>query len=152
TARLVKNMMKLCFLMERRYAPYRKWVGTAFSRLRCGPELSPLFHEALLASSWKQREEFLCRAYAIVARLHNELAITELLDENIRAPRDHNRPYKVIDGARFSEAIRHTVASEEFERIDDSWGFKGGSINQLIESDNDLAYNKLCEKFKCLYR
>ncbi len=152
TARLIKNMMKLCFLMERRYAPYRKWVGTAFYQLKCGPELTTLFQAALLADSWKRREEILCRAYEIIARLHNELAITEPLDESTRDPRDHKRPYKVIDGGRFSEAIRQTVKSEEFERIDASWGFKGGSINQLIESDHDLAYTKFCEKFKCLYR
>ena len=32
-ARQVKNLMRLCFLMERKYAPYTKWFGTAFSRL-----------------------------------------------------------------------------------------------------------------------
>ncbi|MCA1850243.1 MAG: DUF4037 domain-containing protein, partial [Acidobacteria bacterium] len=30
-ARIVKNLMRLCFLMERKYAPYSKWFGTAFS-------------------------------------------------------------------------------------------------------------------------
>ena len=29
-ARLVRDLMRLCFLMERRYAPYSKWLGTAF--------------------------------------------------------------------------------------------------------------------------
>jgi hypothetical protein len=28
-ARIVKNLMQLCFLMERKYAPYSKWFGTA---------------------------------------------------------------------------------------------------------------------------
>ena len=40
-SRLVSDLMRLCFLMERQYAPYSKWFGTAFSRLACGPELSP---------------------------------------------------------------------------------------------------------------
>jgi hypothetical protein len=31
--RLVRALMQLCFLMERRYAPYSKWFGTGFSRL-----------------------------------------------------------------------------------------------------------------------
>ncbi|MGA2639971.1 MAG: DUF4037 domain-containing protein, partial [Spirochaetia bacterium] len=29
-ARIVRDVMKLCFLMERIYAPYDKWLGTAF--------------------------------------------------------------------------------------------------------------------------
>ena len=28
--RLVRDLMRLCFLMERQYAPYPKWFGTAF--------------------------------------------------------------------------------------------------------------------------
>jgi hypothetical protein len=148
-ARLVKNLMKLCFLMERRYTPYRKWMGTAFSRLQCGPELGPMLQEVLLARSWKQREEFLRGACEMVARLHHKLGIAEPLDKSMR---DNDRPYQLIDGGRFSEAIRRTIKSEELERIDKAWGFKGGSINQLIESDHDLAYLKFCEKFKSLYR
>ncbi|MHB8647484.1 MAG: DUF4037 domain-containing protein, partial [Thermomicrobiales bacterium] len=38
-ARLVREIMRLCFLMERQYAPYSKWLGTAFARLACGPAL-----------------------------------------------------------------------------------------------------------------
>jgi len=32
-ARLVRDAMMLCFLMERRYAPYIKWLGTAFAQI-----------------------------------------------------------------------------------------------------------------------
>ena len=45
-SRLVDDLMRLCFLMERQYAPYSKWFGTAFSRLACAPELSPLLWNA----------------------------------------------------------------------------------------------------------
>ncbi len=40
-ARLVREIMRLCFLMEQQYAPYSKWLGTAFARLSCGPALGP---------------------------------------------------------------------------------------------------------------
>ena len=46
-AHQVKNLMRLCFLMERKYAPYTKWFGTAFSRLECAPELGPIFRDVL---------------------------------------------------------------------------------------------------------
>lgn len=32
-AHLARDLMRLCFLMERRYAPYPKWFGRAFSLL-----------------------------------------------------------------------------------------------------------------------
>ena len=40
-AALVKDVMRLGFLMERRYAPYSKWFGSAFARLDCAPRLAP---------------------------------------------------------------------------------------------------------------
>jgi Domain of unknown function (DUF4037) len=36
-AALVRDLMGLCFLLERRYAPYSKWFGTAFAELGCAP-------------------------------------------------------------------------------------------------------------------
>ncbi len=33
-ARQVRDLMKLAFLIERRYTPYTKWLGAAFTRLR----------------------------------------------------------------------------------------------------------------------
>ena len=31
-SRLVRDLMRLCFLMEKQYAPYPKWFGTAFAQ------------------------------------------------------------------------------------------------------------------------
>jgi hypothetical protein len=47
-ARLVRDVMRLCLLLERRSAPYPKWLGTAFARLGLTMALdaSPrLFHD-----------------------------------------------------------------------------------------------------------
>jgi len=44
-SRLVVELMRWCVLIEREYWPYFKWFGTAFSRLRCGEVLAPIFHE-----------------------------------------------------------------------------------------------------------
>lgn len=30
-ARIVRDMVRLAFMMERRYIPYSKWLGTVFS-------------------------------------------------------------------------------------------------------------------------
>jgi hypothetical protein len=52
-AALVRDLMRLCFLIERRYAPYAKWFGTAFAELTCASRLVPQFKEVLAARSWR---------------------------------------------------------------------------------------------------
>jgi hypothetical protein len=54
-ASLIRDLMALCFLLERRYAPYSKWFGTAFAALECAPLLTPLFRRTLRAESWPER-------------------------------------------------------------------------------------------------
>ena len=72
-ARLVRDVMRLCFLMERQYAPYPKWFGTAFKQLSRAASLAPVLQQALSAGSWQEREEHLCAAYEYLAAWHNEL-------------------------------------------------------------------------------
>jgi hypothetical protein len=143
-ARTVKNLMQLCFLMERKYAPYSKWFGTAFSRLKCSQELSPIFQEVLVTTNWKEREAHLARGYEVIARLHNELQITEPMGEKVSK---HGRPYLILHGNRFGEAIRRAITSEKIRRIE----FFGGSVNQIVESDDEISDVRLCQKLETLY-
>jgi hypothetical protein len=73
-ARLVRDLMRLGFLLEKRYAPYSKWLGTAFTRLNCGSELTPLFNRVLTGGDWTERQKFLGEAYLILAELHKAWA------------------------------------------------------------------------------
>jgi len=41
-SRLVRDIMNVCFLTERKFAPYSKWFGTAFKKLVCGSTLEPI--------------------------------------------------------------------------------------------------------------
>jgi hypothetical protein len=74
--RIVNKLMKLCFYLERKYYPYSKWFGTAFAKLECAAELTPIFHQVLAGRTYKQRERALCTAYLKVAEKHNALGIT----------------------------------------------------------------------------
>ena len=82
-ARLVRDLMRLCFLMEKQYAPYEKWFGTAFAQLSSGEELAPLLQQILQSPTWSEREKYLVPAYEIVAMKHNTLNITEQLDTKV---------------------------------------------------------------------
>ena len=128
-ARQVRLMIHLCFLMERRYAPYSKWLGTAFSRLGCAATLAPIFDDILRADGWRARERQLSAAYETLARMHNELHLTTPLDVATRPYYD--RPYQVLFAGRFAEALLATVADESLRALP----FGVGSINQFVDSD-----------------
>ena len=108
-ARLVRDVMRLCFLMERTYAPYAKWFGTAFRRLPGGAELYPVLQAALAAPGWQEREEQLCLAYTDLARRHNRLQVTPPLPEQPRL--FFGRPFRVIALHGFSDALRREISS-----------------------------------------
>jgi hypothetical protein len=122
---LVRDLMRLCFLMERRYAPYSKWFGTAFSRLDAAPHLGPLVHRVLVAATWEEREEALCAAYQYVAERHNALGITSPLDPNVSPY--YGRPFRVIHADRFVEAIDRAIADPSVRAIVDRVGWIGAT-------------------------
>lgn len=66
-ARLARDVMRMAFLLERRYAPYAKWFGSAFARLPLATELSPPLQRALSAEDWRIRGDALAAAYLVPA-------------------------------------------------------------------------------------
>jgi hypothetical protein len=92
-SRLVGDLMRLAFLMERQYAPYSKWFGTAFSRLACGPELTPVLWNVGRAATWPDREAALMTAYERLTAMHNALGLTAPVTTEVVQMWD--RPFKV---------------------------------------------------------
>jgi hypothetical protein len=114
-ARLARDIMSLCFLMEKRYAPYPKWFGSAFQRLTCAPAFTPLLRRAQLAETWRERESALCEAYTLLAQKHNALNLTDPLDEQVS--NFHGRPFRVIHAERFCAALVDKIRDPEVKRI-----------------------------------
>jgi hypothetical protein len=102
-SRLARDIMSLCFLIERSYAPYPKWFGSAFSQLECAAELEPILWRIQLAQTWPEREAALCEAGVALARMHNALGLTEPLAE--QPEQFFSRPFRVIGAGRFTEAL-----------------------------------------------
>ncbi len=143
--RQVTNLMRLCFLMERKYAPYRKWFGTAFSRLDCARELKPIFARILQADQWKERQEFLGEAYEAVVRMHNALEITIPIKE--KSVQYYRRPFLVVGDERIAEEIRQAISSAEIKNIQPDLG----SVNRLIDSTSLINDPSFCKKLRELY-
>jgi hypothetical protein len=146
-ARIVHQLMRLCFLMERAYAPYSKWFGTAFSRLQCAPVLAPVLSGVLSAETWRERERHLSEAYRIVAEKHNALCITEPMSTEVS--NYHTRPYLVIHAGRFVDGIKQRIQSEEVRNILPMIG----SVDQVSDSSDllDSPYPQLCRRLTVLY-
>lgn len=131
-ARLVKDLMRLCFLMERQYAPYIKWFGTAFRQLACARILTPVLMHVLQAGTWEGRQRHLSKAYEYVAEMHNHLGITEPLSTKVSP--FFGRPFKVIKANRFVEAIRSLIRDDEVKALPEHLG----SIDQFTDSTDAL--------------
>lgn len=102
-ARVARDLMRLSFLVERRYAPYAKWLGTAFARLDAGPAVGALLGEALSASSWEPREQALASAAEAVALRQLALGLHEPFDVS---PRPYfTRPFPVVPANELVAAL-----------------------------------------------
>ena len=139
TARIVRDLMRLCFLIERRYTPYSKWLGSAFRNLPIAPKLAPHLDAALKAMDYPARETALCSAYEYVGRCYNQLNLTPPINPETRL--FYKRPFRVLGGDRFAEAC--------LAAIQDEW-LKGqplaGSVDQFVDSTDVLssAYRSQC--------
>ncbi len=135
-SRLVRDIMNLCFLMERQYAPYAKWFGTAFRQLKCAADLTPILFRAQIACTWQAREAALTEAYEHLASAHNAFGITEALPTKVC--NFYDRPFQVIQGNRFMQAIVERITDPEIRRL--AFEHPIGNIDQW--SDNtDLCSN-----------
>ncbi len=133
-ARLVRDLMRLCFLMERQYAPYIKWLGTAFVQLRCASVLAPTLAKVIDAGSWTEREQHLTLAYQFVAQMHNDLGVTEPLPAHVSP--FHERPFSVIGADRFSEALCAAISDEDVLALPAHLG----SIDQWVDSTDAMNH------------
>jgi len=147
-ARLVRDVIRMCFLLERRYAPYGKWLGTAFARLNCAREVGPFLRAALADDSWPNRERHLCAAYGAIARMHNAMGIFAPLDSGTMS--FHQRPYRVLGAGRFAKAVSDEIRDPQLRRIYENVG-PIGSVDQFADSTDLLMRSDLRTRLRVLF-
>ncbi|MGZ0153082.1 DUF4037 domain-containing protein [Kribbella sp. WER1] len=144
-ARLVRDVMRLALLQTREYAPYTKWLGTAFARLGHPDGLDAALAEAVAAGNFPDREKALVTAYGLVARRHNDLGITDALDPTPRGFFD--RPAQILDAGRFADACLATVTDPRLTALG-----RIGSVDQFVDNTDVLsrrtAYRRLVEVYR----
>ena len=143
-ARLARDAMKLGFLLERRYAPYTKWLGSAFAQLESATEVGPPLERMLAADDFAACESAWVEAIEALARRHNALGLTAHLDPTVRT--FHSRPFRVIDAGRFATACVASVLDSWLRELP-----RVGSIDQLLDSTDVLSVGTLARRLADFY-
>ena len=151
---VVESIIHLCFLMERKYTPYAKWLGTSFMGLQCSENLQPLLEGVLSSHDYIHKEPLLVKAYTILAIMHNELKITPWVDPTTRTysgwhvfnagegelsmdDAKNTRSHQVLFAGRFVDAIREQLQDLEVLALKPNIG----SVSQFLRESNPAVQN-----------
>ena len=148
-ARLVREVMRLAYLMERQHQPYSKWFGSGFAQLACAPRLTPHLTAALDGKTWQDRDRPLAAAYEICALMHNHLGLTEPLPT--QPGLFHTRPFHVLEESRYVDALVARIQDPTVKRLARNQHLIVGNTTQWADSTDALS-DQWYEPQRALYR
>lgn len=143
-ARQVRDLMRLALLLQRRYWPYPKWLGTAFARAGHSDSLPDHLSAVVHAHNPAAREAALGDAYGALARRHLAAEVAAPLDPSLRDY--HGRPARVLMADRFAAACLDTVTDPALRRLP-----LMGAIDQVVDSVDVLSDPVVCRRLAALY-
>jgi hypothetical protein len=142
--RLVRDLMRLSFLLERRYAPYSKWLGSAFAQLDAHSEIGDALVQVLAAETYEPREAALVTAVEALARRQNALGLVPPVDATVRL--FHDRPFHVLGSGRFVDACLAGVTDPWLRSLPPV-----GAIDQFADSTDVLSYPQRFRRLGGIY-
>jgi hypothetical protein len=132
-ARLVRDLMRLILLQNRRYPPYNKWLGSAIAQAPNAAEIVTTLTSAITSPSWQQREAALGEAYRWTGDAHNRLELTPSLDTSPRG--FHDRPFRVLRADRFADALRAAITDPHLRELP-----LVGAIDQWVDNTTAIGH------------
>jgi len=141
--RLVRDAMYLAFMLEKKYAPYPKWFERAFRDLQCSSKLTPHLLTVIGDGSWSDRQISLCKAFEILARMHNDLGLSEPIPAETSD--FHGRSIPVIQGETAAKRIVTAITDPEVREVADCT--LAGGIDQISDSTEVLEDPRLRRRF-----
>jgi hypothetical protein len=145
-ASLVREILRLAFMLERRYAPWDQWLAHSLTHLRRASRLGPLLSRALSAYDWMQRELRLMDAYTVLAALHNSLGLTPALETaSERGPRG----FLTVHPQRFAKALVEQIDDPELARLAPALI---GGVDQIVSSDEVMLDPRLVTRLSGFFK
>lgn len=120
--RQVRELMRLALLQHRRYAPYQKWLGSAFAELPSEDGLA-----GYLAAAGRGDQDALGAAYLALATRHNASKLTAPIQAGVGDYYD--RPARVIMADQFRQALQATVTDGVLATLP-----LIGSVDQVVDN------------------
>ncbi|HEX5494486.1 MAG TPA: DUF4037 domain-containing protein [Mycobacteriales bacterium] len=148
TARVARDLIRIAFLVERRWAPYHKWLGTAFTRLPVAGQVGPHVRTALHAGHWRDREAALCAGQRELATATNHLGLAEQVDPEPR--QYHDRDIRVLAADRLTAALIAPITDPYLRALLTRLGHRHttpmlpGTIDQAVDSVDILTHPDRC--------
>jgi hypothetical protein len=144
-ARLARDLMRLAFLVERRWAPYGKWFGRAFGELGLAARVHSGLIAVLDASPWRERESALAETASVLATATNDLGLGERVAPEPRPFFD--RDIRVLGAERLTAALTAGITDPAVLELLRTFGFRGGTaigrlpgtIDQAVDSTEILS-------------
>jgi hypothetical protein len=143
-ARQVRELMRLCFLLDRRYWPYSKWFGAAFAELPDSDGVGERLAAAVAAPEPGDRRAALASAYELVAQRHNAKAETPGAEPTLRSY--YGRPFDALMAGRF---VADSVAPIEDDRLRRLPTI--GSVDQFVDSTPVLESVERLARLRSIY-
>jgi hypothetical protein len=132
TARLAREVMRLCLLLSRCFAPYSKWLGSSFGRLPEAGRIAAALRDALATGDRQRRQDALCTAYEAAGAWQNRLGIADPVEATRRPYFD--RPFPVIEAGRFAAALLARITDPTVSGLPPI-----GGIDQYVDSTDALS-------------
>lgn len=127
--RVVRDAMRLAFLLERRHPPYSKWLGSAFMTLSIGPRLRPPLTAAL--DPTEDQTSALCAALEELGEVTNDRLGTSVDPSRSRF---HTRPILVVPADTLADAVIAGVDDARLRRLE-----RVGNVDMLFGTNNGTA-------------
>ncbi len=144
-ARQARDVMRLALLLQRRYAPYHKWLGTAFARLPHADNLPEQLSRVMHAGNAAEREAALAGSYTAVAERHNRAGLATYVDPTTRPY--HSRPARVLMADRFVGACLSSISDPLLRSLP-----LIGTTDQHTDSNDVLEDPQLFRRLATLYQ
>ncbi|WP_258171308.1 DUF4037 domain-containing protein [Paenibacillus sp. R14(2021)] len=142
-SRIVRDIMNLCFCMERTYAPYPKWFGSAFGRLNCAEAIRPYLWAAQTAAAWRGRESALNAVYPHLVKQLQSLGVAAGNPQG-EAASFYGRPFNVMDGGHIAQLLIESIQDAALRRFARKCLI--GSIDQITDNTDFRTWNHSAER------